>query len=318
MTTTTTTTLKRAAAAIVAIGALLAGAATAARAADPKTSYADGKSEPSQRTKLPAQVMGVVREIAVKRGDIVKKGQLLIQQDDRLAQNACDIAEKEANSTIRVDAAQADLDQKKVELKRVEGLYTDPNGRGATDLEYERAKLDVVFKTHQLSLAHLELAKAKLEAVGAKLKLEYMKIVAPYDGVVASIDIGVGDLMDPQRPGGLEIVQNDPVRVVVQLTAPQAARLKKGDTMDVRYKIDPSDAWQQATVDSLAPVASAGAGCESKREVHLSLPNPTNRETGLWLFVKLPEVTSTADGATASPAPAAQTAAAATPVEASR
>ena len=52
---------------------------------------------------------------------------------------------------------------------------------------------------------------------------------------------------------------DDPLRVVVNLTAPQAAKLKKGDTLDVRYKIDPSDAWQQATVEALAPVAAAGA-----------------------------------------------------------
>src|SRR5688572_13524274 len=108
---------KRTAAAVFAAGVLLVGSAL--NAADPKPNYADGKSEPSQRTKIPAQVMGVVKEIAVKRGDVIKQGQLLIQQDDRLAQNQLEIAEQEAKSTIRVDAAEADLAQKKVELTRV-------------------------------------------------------------------------------------------------------------------------------------------------------------------------------------------------------
>jgi hypothetical protein len=71
--------------------------------------------------------------------------------------------------------------------------------------------------------------------------------------------------------------------------------LKKGDTLDVRYKIDAPDAWQQATVSSLSPVATAGAGFESQREVRLSLPNQQNREAGLWLWVKLPDASATAD-----------------------
>ena len=102
-------------------------------------------------------------------------------------------------------------------------------------------------------------------------------------------------MLDPQRPGALAIVKNDPIRIVVQLTAPQAAKLKKGDTLDVRYKVDAADVWQPAAVQYLAPVASAGAGYESQREVHLTMPNPNKRETGLWLWVKLPE----AAGATA-------------------
>jgi RND family efflux transporter MFP subunit len=293
------TTFKHAAAAAFVVGALLLGAATVQAQAqpgrgDPKAPYAEGKSEPSQKAKLAAQVPGIVKEIHVKRGDEVKAGQPVIQQDDRLAVNQLEILEKEANSKIRVEAAEADLKQKQIELKRIEGLYNDPNGRGATDLELERAQLEVIFKGHQLNLASLELEKAKLEAAGAKLKVDFMKILAPFDGFIDVIDTGVGEMLDPQRPGMMTIVKNDPVRISVQLSAPQAAKLKKGDKLDVRYKIDPSDAWQQATVESLAPVATAGAGYESQREVYLTMPNPNKRETGLWLWVKLPDAAGTA------------------------
>ena len=299
------TTFKHAAATAFALGALLISSSTVrAQAkpnlADPTLALKEGRSEPSQRAKLAAQVPGIVKEILVKRGDEVKAGQPVIQQDDRLAVNQLEILEKEANSNIRVEAAQADLAQKQVELKRIEQMVA---GNAANALELERAQLEVIFKGHQLNLASLELEKAKLEAAGAKLKVDFMKILAPFDGVVDMIDTGVGEMLDPQRPGMMTIVQNDPVRVSVQLTAPQAAKLKKGDKLDVRYKIDPSDAWQQATVESLAPVATAGAGYESQREVYLSLPNPTKRETGLWLWVKLPDATGTAGTAAATPAP---------------
>ena len=298
-----TTTFKHAAAAVVALGAMTLGTVSvhgqAGGRAEPKAPYAEGKTEPSRRAKLAAQIAGVVKEVHVKVGDAVKEGQLLVQQDDRLAVNQLEALEKEANSTIRIEAAKADLAQKEVELKRVKQAY---EGGASNNFELERAQLEVTFKGHQLNLSDLELAKAKLEAAGAKLKVEFMKILSPFDGVVEAVDTEVGEMLDPQRPGMMTVVKNDPLRVVVQLTAPQAAKLKKGDTLDVRYKIDPSDAWQQATVEALAPVAAAGAGFESQREVRLSLPNPSKREAGLWLWVKLPEATNTAGTASASPA----------------
>jgi RND family efflux transporter MFP subunit len=297
--------MKHVAAAALAIGALFVGSTAVnaqERRAEPRAPYAEGKSEPSRRTKLNAQVPGLVKEVLVKRGDHVKAGQPVVQQDDRLAMNQLQIAEQEANSNIRVEAAKSDLAQKEVELKRVKQMY---EAKAANDLELERATLEVVFKGHQLSLSHLELAKAKLEAAGAKLKVEFMQLFAPFDGIVESVDTEVGEMLDPQRNPFMTIVANDPVKIVVQLTAPQAAKLKVGDTLDVQYKIDPSGTWQQATVKSLAPVATAGAGFESQREVHLEMPNPSKRETGLWLWVKLPDAagpTANANGGAAQPA----------------
>src|SRR5688572_22373012 len=149
------TTFKHAAAAALAMGALLIGSSTVRAQAkpnlpDPTLALKEGRSEPSQRSKLAAQVPGIVKEILVKRGDEVKAGQPVIQQDDRLAVNQLEILEKEANSTIRVDAAKADLDQKQVELKRLRGIYSDPSAPANSNIELERAELEVVFKGHQL------------------------------------------------------------------------------------------------------------------------------------------------------------------------
>lgn len=297
-----TTTFKHAAATAFAVGALLVcGASVNAQAGrpGPNEPYAEGISGPSKQAELSAQLPGVVKELLVKPGDRVKEGQPLIQQDDRLAVNQLETLEKEANSTIRVEAAEADLAQKEVELKRVKQMVASD---AANALELERAQLEVIFKGHQLNLSHLELAKAKLEAAGARMRVDFMKVLAPFDGIVESIDAQVGEMLDPQRPGVMTIVSNDPIKIVVQLSAPQAAKLKIDDTVDVRYKNDSADAWQPAKVTYLAPVARAGASRESQREVWLEMANPEKRETGLWLFVKLPDATATAGTASATPA----------------
>src|SRR5687767_4025899 len=61
------TTFKHAAAAAFALGALLIGGATVRGQAQPgpKAALQEGRSEPSQRSKLAAQVPGIVKEILV-------------------------------------------------------------------------------------------------------------------------------------------------------------------------------------------------------------------------------------------------------------
>jgi hypothetical protein len=79
-----------------------------------------------------------------------------------------------------------------------------------------------------------------------------------------------------------------------------AAGLKKGDKVRVRYEMDgPAAPWLEATVTYLAPVADASTS-DSQRVVHLQLPNPNNREAGLWVEALFPAPPATPSAAAAA------------------
>jgi RND family efflux transporter MFP subunit len=246
-------------------------------------------TRPTEESELKALNPGIVDKILVKEGQVVKKDQPLIQQDDRIDLKLLESLQKEADSNIRVEAAEADMKAKKANLDRVQGMYK----KGASsDLELEQAQLDYDFRVKQVALAQLEKTKNGLEADRQKLKVDSMVIKAPFDGMIKRIDVSPGEMLTPEVIA-ITVVKNDPLRLeLTNLPVAQASKLKTGDKIQVRYPDEKE--WRTATVTFLSPVANAKAGT---REIHMELPNSENRAAGLQMVVKLPEA---ADSETAA------------------
>jgi RND family efflux transporter MFP subunit len=269
--------------AVVVAAALAAVPVWAAAPESSTTIIADGTTEPSDRIDRKPELLGLVKDVPVKEGDVVKQGDVLIQQDDRIEKKTLEALEIDANSLDKVEAAVADEKQKKIKLERVEKIAATDAGSAS---ELEEAELAHLFAVKQIALAEQEMNKAKVEAERQKLRIEQMKIQSPFDGIVERVEASRGEVVDPDDVA-ITLVQINPLKVVTTPPAEVAARLKKGDKVQVRYRVDgPAAEWQEAEVTYLAPVARADAN--SKRAVHLKLPNPSGREAGLWVDVKLP------------------------------
>ncbi len=258
------------------------GVVSPVHAAEPSESNgAIAITMPSEYRRLSFQIPGVLSEVPVKEGDIIKAGDPLMKQDDRLEKAVLDAINLEANSTLPVEFAQADLDNKRVELKRIEELFK--LGGIASQTELDRARLDVLQAEIRLKLAHQETAQKKLEAKAQEIKIVQKHLDSPIDGVVHSLDLGVGEVVDPQKPA-MVLVKNDPLHVEIHLATWQAARLKVGETMRVKYVDDQE--WQSAAIIFMAPVADAAS---DTRLVRMELPNASHKPSGLQVMVQLPE-----------------------------
>lgn len=237
----------------------------------------EATSRTSDESDVSAFSPGIVREVLVKKGDVVKKGQPLIQQDDRIERAQLDTLQNEATSTVRVDAYKADKGVKEAQLKRIkdapDGVY------GATEVEEKTSA--VTYAEAQIGVGGLDHAKSENEAKAQQIKVDEMLIKAPFDGVVEKIPASVGEMISPERPA-IRIVKNDPIEVEWNPQTDQAARVKLGDKFQVRYANEQE--WQTATVTYLAPVAQV-----TRRTVIMQLPNPSNRETGVQMVVKVPQ-----------------------------
>src|SRR4026208_1786900 len=73
-----------------------------------------GITQPSKRSKPSFYGAGVIGKVAVKEGDLVKTGQILMAQDQEIEALELERLMAEANSKARVEFAEADLDVKKV------------------------------------------------------------------------------------------------------------------------------------------------------------------------------------------------------------
>ena len=254
------------------------GAAPAA----PEKNLITATTEASKRTKLSFNSLGIVKQVAVKEGDAVKEGQLLMAQDADIEQAELERLKLEAESNARIDFYQADLDvKKKVEKRKT----TAPEGT-FNESEIEEAQADVIKGTRQIEVATLEHNGDKVKFKQQGLKVDRMNLHSKFDGLVERIEIWEGEVCDPSKPA-IIVVKNDPQYVVIrQLKTAQVAQLKVGQTLDVRLKGDAKAEWTPAKIWYISPVADAAAGTQL---VKLEMPNPDNRATGLEVEVKLPD-----------------------------
>ena len=121
--------------------------------------------------ELSTVVSGVVKQVNVKAGDKVKKGQVLLFLDQQVFEAAQKTSEKMFHS------AQLARDEAKKELDRAKELY-------------ERT----VLSDHELNLAKIEfakfdalLAKAESQKKLSAYELKYSQIVAPINGKVKKV-----------------------------------------------------------------------------------------------------------------------------------
>jgi RND family efflux transporter MFP subunit len=261
---------------------LLLGACGLSEAQEKPAQAYPGITRPSEERALNFNFAGVVRKVHVKEGDHVKAGAPLLSLDDRMDRKALEEAEVESNSTRKIDYARYELEQKKVDLKRKEALLAQ---NAASPTEIEEAQLAKELAATRLELSVDETTQKKLEADRLRIKIEMMHLASTIDGVVQKIGVKEGEIADPQqinRPACM-VVRNDPLKVEVFLPAALAAKLRVQDAMDVQY--GDSDEWLKAKVTFLDPVADAAS---EMRKLHLELPNPSQRESGLQVKVRVP------------------------------
>jgi RND family efflux transporter MFP subunit len=272
-------------------------------AAAPTDITVGGITKPSLHSKLALPQFGKVMELPVKEGDAVKKDQVLLRQDDRQERAALEALRLEAESTVRIEAAEADLKIKQVQHKRLQDLAANGN---ANPTEVEEAWVKVVYADAQVKIAKLENQKNKYEFERQNAKVDQMTLKSEFDGVVETIDVQVGEVTDPQKPV-MTVVKNDPLWVEFFLPTVQSSKLKVGQQLEVRYLGD-NQQWQPAKIIYKAPVADAASDTQKMR---LEMANATMTDTGLQVLVRLPANIGPAVQPAASAAPIGNTAAAA-------
>ena len=279
-----------AAAVVAAVGAGLTLSAVAedrASSAEPPATIEPAFSRPCEEAKLAFPAPGVVSEVLVREGDVVKAGQVLMRQDDAQEQQALHSDEAEAKSTAEIVYEQANVKLKAAQYKRKKEGFDQ--GQIVTLPEVEEAEDALGLAEAQVAVSELHHAQKNFDFERQKDKVAKMQRTAPFDGIVQRINTHVGEMADPQnKDGALIVVKNDPLYVEVHPSTDRAAKLTLGQELQVRYTApagEPANPWMTAKIWFFAPQADAGSKTE---RVQLSLPNPTGLRSGLAMEVKLP------------------------------
>lgn len=250
-----------------------------------------GVTVPSDDRVLSLIRPGLVAEV-VKDGDVVTEGQVLLALDDSVEQASLAQLEAEANTMVHIQAAEANLAQKKVDYER--NLYAHERGAlSATELAH--AELDVTIAELSLEKARFDHEQAVRKFEEAQQAMRQMRLLSPMDGVVDSARPKVGEAVDALKPV-IRVVQISPLWIEVPVSTDQAVSLRLGQRARVyeRRIVFNERSLESASAESRgaylgegeiifrAPVADASS---NKLRVRLSLANPDGLPPGQHVLV---------------------------------
>jgi HlyD family secretion protein len=209
---------------------------------------ASGKIEPQTSVDISADITGRIIEIAVEEGDLVRKGQFLLQIDPAQYQAAVSRAEGVVSSTqATLLQVRANRDQAERAWKRADQLSRlGPNLIAPAQAEEARTSLDVAEATYQATRAQLDQSRASLQE--AKDNLAKTRLVSPIAGRVVRLAVEEGEVAVPgtfSRETGLLLTIADlsVILAKVQVDETDVVRLSPKDSVEVTIDAYPDSTF---------------------------------------------------------------------------
>jgi RND family efflux transporter MFP subunit len=187
--------------------------------------------EARQTVDIRSPVEGLVETVTVDRGDLVKKGQVVVTMESGPERAALAIARSRAKMTGPVEAAQARVEFAKTKEKRQEELYRQ-NFVSSSALDEARTERKLAESEVRVAFENQKLAE--LEGTRAEELLAMRVIRSPLTGVVVERLLDPGEFATTNiKDPILKLAEIDPLNVEVVLPASKFGRIKKGDRAEV-------------------------------------------------------------------------------------
>jgi RND family efflux transporter MFP subunit len=271
----------------MAVAAALALASAPGAEGLPDADGVEAITRPSEDVTMSFVRPGWIAKVLVKPGDVVRKGQLLIQMDDRAEQVQFKKLQAQADDTTRKRAAQAKLNLANFMVTQTKWAHK----RGAaTKLEVQEKELEAKISELSLELAKFEHGQSQLERDSAAEQLKRMQLRSPVDGVVEQVVIEEGESAEANQPL-IQIVKTDPLWVDVPVPAGQvrALKLAVNDPAMVRHPCGDGEKPPAEVVGRILYLARVVEAGSTTRNVRVELPNVAGRPAGEHVKIKFLE-----------------------------
>src|SRR2546422_1038618 len=199
---------------------------------------ASGKIQPKKKVDISADITGRITKIAVREGDLVTKGQFLLQIDPTIYQANLQQAEATlASSQEAAVQAKANRDQAEGALKRTKELR-DQNPNLISPEQLEQAQTAFEVADANLTAAQHQVDQARAAVQSARDNLRKTTLVAPMSGRVTRLPVEEGEVAVPStfsKDIGLLMTISDlsVIQAKVKVDETDVVRLHLGDSVEV-------------------------------------------------------------------------------------
>ena len=239
-----------------------------------------GTIEACRRAGLSPSTGGLISVLNVRKGDSVRKGDLLLSlwNKDLMAEIELSQAEaKSAKANARATCLTAEVAQREanrlLKLRKSGAVSEETVDRAVTDASARRASCDAAKASTAVSVSRANVIRARLDRT---------RLIAPFDGVIADIHGELSEYVTPSSPsvGGtpvIDLLDTSCFHVTAPIDEVDAPRVSLGQT--ARVTLDAfGDREFAGTVSQIAPFVLDLASQARTVEIEVELDDPTDRE----------------------------------------
>ncbi len=236
-----------------------------------------GTVEACQRTRLSTITGGRIEVLAVKEGDRVSKGQLLLKlwNDDQQAQSALAIAQtitaRHHISEACAVAANAEREAERQSALRAKGFVS-----GARE---DSARSEALARRAGCEAARADLAQAEAKVRLTRVEQGRTVLYAPFAGTIAKIVGEVGEYSTPSPPGvptppAIDLIDDSCLYVKAPMDEVDAPRISAGQPVRISLDALPRQTFP-GRVRRVAPYVSAVEKQARTVDIEATLDDPS-------------------------------------------
>ena len=214
---------------------------------------ANGRIVPRTDVKISAYVPAKIVKLPVEEGDVVKKGELLVQLDATEYRAAVNQAKAQLAS------GKASLEQARLVYKRQKELFEK---KLSSEEQYDMAKteLDLAKARHEQAVASLDQAKYNLSKT---------TITSPMDGMVTSLNAEVGEIVmigTMNNPGTVIMTISDmsEIESEVEVDETDIAEVKIGQEAEIEIDAFPDTVFKGKVTEIGHSARISGLGTQDQ------------------------------------------------------
>lgn len=224
---------------------------------------------------------GRIASVPIKQGQQVKEGQLLVQQDAAAEEANLLQIKAVSQDTTQIEAAQANLDQKKIDFERLEWAF---KRNSATKLEFEHARLDVKIAELSLKVSQFEHQQNNRKYDEAKIRVGNMSLKSPITGTIDKVEVEVGESVNGLADV-VRVVKTDPLWIDVPVPLTKGRTLKLGQAVNIIFP----GTEKETVKGKITYISTVADAASSTLPVQVEVPNKSNRPAGEHIQVVFPK-----------------------------
>lgn len=236
-----------------------------------------GTVEACQRTKLSPIAGGRIEVLAVKEGDRVRKGQLLMQlwnadqqAEQRLAQAALETARKRVVEACTVAENAVREAERRRDLFKL-GFVSES--------AYDAARVEADARSAACATAKTDVAQAEARVNVTRVVQGRTVLIAPFDGTVAKIVGEVGEYSTPSPPGvatppAIDLIDESCLYIKAPMDEVDAPKIQVGQPVRITLDALPKQSFP-GKVRRIAPYVSAVEKQARTVDIEVDFDDPT-------------------------------------------